>query len=298
MCPALSLYKYDWNIWPRNLPVPPQISAVVSSLTSGHFQPQNRFRDPTVCHVHDWNLVLEDRRCSEFYSTNIPGMVTQWVYRTIRRLSLGQEVLREVFTQFIFATTGSRAPTKILSHLVLAHHVLFIFISTGVSEWIILMQTLSLIILLGKFCSRNVANSVSAYYDGKTYDQANCLEPNNWHPQQTAQLYGFFCSKCNENFEQLLPLHLEASVRWKAWRRVESTKKYVHRLYVRLLSNLLSSQFDHRPCFARLLAIRFIYNKPDHTYGCHMPLASTRKYPLSGTVKQAMGRAFKRRISC
>jgi hypothetical protein len=82
---------------------------------------------------------------------------------------LGQEILNEVFTQFIFATTESRAPTEILNHLVLAHHVLFIFISTGVSERIILMNTLSLIVPLGKPCSRNVTNSVSAYYDGKRY---------------------------------------------------------------------------------------------------------------------------------
>ncbi|KAJ5380840.1 uncharacterized protein N7496_003268 [Penicillium cataractarum] len=83
-------------------------------------------------------------------------------------------ILNEAFTQFIFATTESRASTEILNHLVLAHHVLFMFISTG-----------------------------------------------------TVQQHGFFRPKKDENYNQLLPSHLETTVRWRAWTRVESTKNLI-----------------------------------------------------------------------
>lgn len=44
-----------------------------------------------------------------------------------------QAVLHEVYERVISATAGSQGPADVLGHLVLAHHMLFLFISTGVS---------------------------------------------------------------------------------------------------------------------------------------------------------------------
>jgi hypothetical protein len=42
---------------------------------------------------------------------------------------------------------------------------------------------------------------------------------------QAAQRYGFFCSRLDQSFEPLFPPLLDEEGRWKAWSRVEATKK-------------------------------------------------------------------------
>ncbi|OOQ84254.1 hypothetical protein PEBR_33877 [Penicillium brasilianum] len=100
-------------------------------------------------------------------------------------------ILTEAFTQFLIASTQSRAPTEILNHLVLAHHVLFMFISTGGNLAPEMSRTLYL------------------------------------HTMMTAQQYDFFGLRKYEDYEKFLPSHLETAVRWRAWSRVESTKNLI-----------------------------------------------------------------------
>ncbi|KAJ5125866.1 hypothetical protein N7448_005179 [Penicillium atrosanguineum] len=88
-----------------------------------------------------------------------------------------QAIINEVYTRVISATVVSQTPVDILSDLVLAHHTLFLFISTG-----------------GNLC---LEKSQILYI----------------HTLTTAQKYGFFSSKIEEPINALSPPNMSENAR-------------------------------------------------------------------------------------
>ncbi|KAJ5548187.1 hypothetical protein N7513_005421 [Penicillium frequentans] len=125
----------------------------------------------------------------------------------IRKIYPG--ILNEVYAQLIFAAADSQTPADLLNYLVLAHHTLFLFISTG-----------------GKLCPEK---SRSLYL----------------HATATARQYGFFCSRFDQIYDMLFSPQLEERARWIAWTRAESTKNLIIGLV--LHDSWLSELFSMNP---------------------------------------------------
>ncbi|KAJ5717815.1 hypothetical protein N7488_003461 [Penicillium malachiteum] len=121
-------------------------------------------------------------------------------------------ILKEVCTQLALATTTCETPASILGILVLAHHTLFLFISTG-----------------GHLC----------------HDRSRDLY---LRTITIAQQYGYFCSRFDQIHDLLLSLQIDESARWIAWSRAESTKNLI--IGLALHDSWLSDLFSTSPIIA------------------------------------------------